>query len=91
MKRRKKATKRKIMGHNVFVPLNDKIEISITPNFYTRTCKWCGDQFNTFRPDAQYCKYTHRNAASLTRSRTKDLEKEVAELKAKVSEYERHG
>ena len=33
MKRRKKAIKRKIMGHNIFVPLNDKIEISITQIF----------------------------------------------------------
>ena len=71
MKRRKKATKRKIMGHNVFVPLNDKIEISITPNFYTRTCKWCGDQFNTFRPDAQYCKYTQKCSIPYKESKQK--------------------
>ena len=33
MKRRKKATKRKIMGHNIFVPLNDKIEINTLLKF----------------------------------------------------------
>tara|TARA_Y100001937_G_scaffold28917_1_gene41772 strand:+ start:1393 stop:1662 length:270 start_codon:yes stop_codon:yes gene_type:complete len=80
--------KKKVMGHHIFVPLDDSVEVTITPNFYTNTCAWCDKTFHSFKP-AVYCSPSHKASAGRKRA-TQKYEDEIAELKAKISELNGH-
>ena len=77
----------KIMGHTIFVPIDDLLEVTVTPNFHVHKCDWCGSMFNSFRDDARYCSASHKAAAGRQRQIQK-YEDEIAVLKEKVKEYE---
>ena len=89
MKRKQKRSWKntRVMGHTIFVPLDDALEVTIIPNFHTQNCKWCEVEFHSFRPDASYCSESHRCAAGMKRSRKrmKDLEEEVVRLRELVN------
>jgi hypothetical protein len=75
------------MGHTVFVPLDDSVEVTITPNFCTNTCAWCGQTFYSFKP-AVYCSPSHKASAGRKRA-TQKYENEIDRLKARVRELEK--
>ena len=79
--------KKKIMGHNVFVPLDDQLEVTVTPNFYTHVCGWCNREFASWREDAQYCTPSHKAMAGRKRSVAK-YEDKIVELKKQIAELE---
>lgn len=79
--------KKKIMGHHIFVPLDDSVEVTITPNFVTNTCAWCDEIFHSFKP-AVYCSPSHRASAGRKRAIQRH-EQQIAELKAKVIEADK--
>ena len=78
---------KKIMGHTIFVPIDDLLEVTVTSNFYVHKCDWCGAMFHSFRDDARYCSASHKAAAGRQRKIQK-YEDEIAVLKEKVKEYE---
>tara|TARA_R110000782_G_scaffold23028_1_gene60617 strand:+ start:504 stop:752 length:249 start_codon:yes stop_codon:yes gene_type:complete len=79
---------KKTMGHTIFVPVDDSLEVTITSNFHTHKCNWCGSMFNSFRDDARYCSNSHKAAAGRKRQVQNYLD-EIYRLKEKVKEYER--
>ena len=78
---------KKIMGYNIFVPVDKSLKVTITPNFYTHECKWCDCVFNAFRPNAGYCSPSHKAAAGRKRQQQKYID-EIAFLKSKIKTYE---
>tara|TARA_Y100000114_G_scaffold43977_1_gene39571 strand:+ start:6982 stop:7254 length:273 start_codon:yes stop_codon:yes gene_type:complete len=89
MKRAKKRKhSRRVKGHNIFVPLDDSLDVTITANFFTKNCKLCGKEFHSFREDATYCSPSHRASAAIQKQRqeVKDLRKEVVRLRKMVNE-----
>lgn len=77
----------KIMGHTIFVPLDDSLEVTVTANFHVHKCGWCGSMFKSFRDDARYCSASHKAAAGRQR-KIQSYEDEIAVLRKKVKEYE---
>ena len=77
--------KKKIMGHTIFVPLDDSVEVTITPNFYTHTCAWCDEIFHSFRPSSIYCCPSHKAAAGRQRQIQK-YEDEISFLRGLLHE-----
>ena len=75
------------MGHTIFVPIDDLLEVTVTSNFYVHKCDWCGPMFHSFRDGARYCSASHKAAAGRQR-KIQTYEDEIAVLKEKVKQYE---
>jgi len=78
--------KLRVMGHNMFVPLDPSLEVEVTANFHTGVCELCNKPFHSWKK-SKYCCPSHKTTAHRQRKH-QQMREELEYLRERVAQLE---